>query len=115
MDSYESAFEDLKKYLGVPPLLSRRRTGELLYMHLSISPDAISFVLVREDVGIQKPIYYTNKLLRDVGTKYTKAEKMMYALLTTSKQLWPYFPSHTIVVLIDQSLKYILQRPNMQG
>lgn len=59
--------------------------GEELYMYLFVIPNTISFVLVGEDVGVQKPIYYTSKRLYDVEIRYTNVEKMIYVLVITTK------------------------------
>ncbi|KAK0581236.1 hypothetical protein LWI29_011631 [Acer saccharum] len=67
----EKAFQALKDYLGQAPLLSKPETGETLYMYLSLSVSeaATSSVLVRQEDGIQKPIYYTSKALLPVETR----------------------------------------------
>jgi hypothetical protein len=50
-DECQQAFEELKKYLMTPPLLSPSKQGEELYLYLAISPTAISSALVREEDG----------------------------------------------------------------
>jgi hypothetical protein len=42
----QQAFEELKKYLMTPPLLSPSKQGEELYLYLAVSPTAISSALV---------------------------------------------------------------------
>ncbi|GKV37551.1 hypothetical protein SLEP1_g45572 [Rubroshorea leprosula] len=41
----KSAFDELKFYLSSPPLLTKAVDGEILYLYLGISDEAISFVL----------------------------------------------------------------------
>ncbi|KAK0596320.1 hypothetical protein LWI29_014629 [Acer saccharum] len=65
----ERAFQALKDYLGQAPLLPKPETGETLYMYLSVSESATSSVLVRQEEGIQKPIYYTSKALLPTETR----------------------------------------------
>ncbi|KAK0581310.1 hypothetical protein LWI29_012365 [Acer saccharum] len=67
----ERAFQALKDYLGQAPLLSKPETGETLYMYLSVSEAATSSVLVRQEEGVQKPIYYTSKTLLPTETRTT--------------------------------------------
>nr|XP_010905349.1 uncharacterized protein LOC105032576 [Elaeis guineensis] len=62
----QSAFDDLKKYLSSVPLLSKPVEGKELYMCVSISPNAVSSVLIREDIDIQRSIYYISRLLRGI-------------------------------------------------
>jgi hypothetical protein len=59
----EETFRKLKQYLMNPPLLSHPAEGEILYLYLEVSPSTVSSALVREDVGIQKPVYFTTKAL----------------------------------------------------
>ncbi|GKV42157.1 hypothetical protein SLEP1_g49594 [Rubroshorea leprosula] len=54
----QTAFDELKSYLSSPPLLTKAIDGEILYLYLGISDEAISSVLVREETKQQKPIYY---------------------------------------------------------
>ena len=49
MDECQKAFEDLKKYLSSPPLLSLSKAGEELYLYIEVSQAAVSAVLVREE------------------------------------------------------------------
>jgi hypothetical protein len=60
----EEVFGKLKEYLVNPPLLSRSVEGEVLYMYLAVSSLAVSSALIREDKGIQKPVYFTSRALR---------------------------------------------------
>ena len=49
MEEYERAFQDLKKFLAEPPVLSKPRDREPLYIYLSVTEKVISSVLVREE------------------------------------------------------------------
>ena len=46
-------------------------------------------------------------------TRYLKIEKLAYALLIAAKNFCHYFQAHPIVVLTNQPLKQILQRPDI--
>ena len=61
-DKCQKAFEDLKKYLSSPPLLSPSKPGEELYLYLAILQAAVSVALVREEDGCQKPVYFISRL-----------------------------------------------------
>ncbi|KAK0599830.1 hypothetical protein LWI29_009014 [Acer saccharum] len=111
----EKAFQALKDYLGQVPLLSKPETGETLYIYLSVSEAATSSVLVRQEDGIQKPIYYTSKALLPAETRYSPAEKMALALITVARKLRPYFQAHKIGVYTNCPLKLILQKPEISG
>ncbi|KAK3017191.1 hypothetical protein RJ639_007842 [Escallonia herrerae] len=76
---------------------------------------AVSTVLIREEDGVQKPIYYVSKVLQDVETRYPKIDKITLALIISARRLRPYFQSHTIVVLIDQPFRKVLMSPEASG
>ena len=47
-----AAFQQLKKYLSQPPIMSKPEVDEVLFAYLAIASYAISFVLIRVDSGI---------------------------------------------------------------
>ena len=57
----QMAFEDLKKYLSSPPLLSPSMPGEELYLYITVSQVAVSATLVRDEGGSQRPIYFISR------------------------------------------------------
>ena len=59
----EKAFNQLMSYLGSPLLLSRPITGERLFVYLAVSESAISAAIIREEDGIQRPVYFNSKAL----------------------------------------------------
>ena len=48
-DECEAAFQDLKRYLSNPPLLSPSKEGENLYLYLAVSNTAVSAALICEE------------------------------------------------------------------
>ena len=84
-------FEDLKKYLSSPPLLSLSMPREELYLYIAISQAAISAALVREEGGSQRPIYFISRAFQGVKERYPKMEKLAFALVTVARKLKPYF------------------------
>ena len=54
----QQAFEELKNYLGSLPLLAKPKRGEELFLYLAVSPVALATVLIKEEVKIQRSIYY---------------------------------------------------------
>ncbi|KAK3012318.1 hypothetical protein RJ639_012618 [Escallonia herrerae] len=92
----QKSFEELKRYLSSPPLLTKSITGEDLFIYLSMASKDI-------------------KVLQDVETRYPRIDKVALALVTSARKLRPYFQSHTIVVLTDQPLGKVLQNPDASG
>ena len=66
----QQAFEDLKAYLSSPPLLSPSKLREELFLYLVIFLAAVSAALVREEEGVQKPVYFTSRVLREAKERY---------------------------------------------
>jgi hypothetical protein len=100
----EVAFGHLKEYLTNPPLLSSPEEGEILYLYLAVSPSAVSSVLVREESGLQKPVYFTSRALHGAEERYPRIEKLAFALITSARRLRPYFQTHAIRVLTEYPL-----------
>ena len=70
---YELAFEEIKRYLTQPPILSSPQFGEQLYMYLAIYDCVVSVVLFRcVKENEQKPVYYISKAMVDAKTWYSK-------------------------------------------
>ncbi|GKV28094.1 hypothetical protein SLEP1_g37185 [Rubroshorea leprosula] len=74
------------KIMSSPPLLTKAVDGELLY-----------FVLYGAEL------------------RYPITEKAALAIVTSARKLRPYFQSHPIIVLTDQPLRQILQKPECSG
>lgn len=87
----------------------------MLFVYLSISGITVSSVLIREENGMQTPVYYINRAFRGAEERYTRAEKMAFTLVVTARQLRPYFQVHTIRVLTDRLLKIILHKLKTSG
>ena len=68
------AFQQLKEYLSRPPIMSSPEVDEVLFAYLAVAPHAVSFVLIRLDSGIQRPVYYVNKSLHEVEVHYLPLE-----------------------------------------
>ncbi|XP_024035603.1 uncharacterized protein LOC112096410 [Citrus clementina] len=111
----EEAFRNLKQYLQQAPLLSTPRVGDKLYLYLAISDRAVSSVLVREEEGVQYPIYYTSKALLDAETRYPPLEKWALALVVAGRKLRPYFQAFPVSVITNQPLRQTLHKPDASG
>ena len=111
----QQAFEELKAYLSVPPLLSPSQPGEELFLYLVVSPTAISATLIREEENVQKLVYYASRALRRAKERYPPMEKLAFALVMAAHKLKPYFQAYTVVVLIDRPLRRAMNNPDAVG
>ncbi|XP_058202925.1 uncharacterized protein LOC131317386 [Rhododendron vialii] len=94
----EQAFQDLKKYLAVAPLLSTPEPGESLILYLAVSEHAVSAVLLRNKGPKQIQVYCVSKTLVDVEMRYLPLKKLILALRMAMWKLPHYFQSHKIVL-----------------
>ncbi|GAA0178130.1 hypothetical protein LIER_29796 [Lithospermum erythrorhizon] len=114
-DERNKAFEDLKRYLGSPQLLSRPEEGEELQLYLAVAEGTISSVLVQETEGVQKLIYYVSHVLHGSEENYPTIDKFAFVLVIYAHRLKSYFESHPITIVTDQPLKRILTIPALSG
>ena len=80
-DKCQKAFEDLKKYLSSPPLISPSRPGEELYLYIAVLQAAVSAALVREEGGSQRLVYFISRAFRGAEERYPRMEKLAFALV----------------------------------
>ena len=103
------AFQQFKEYLSRPPIMSSPEVDEVLFAYLAITFYAISFVLIRVDSGIQRPVYYMSKSLHEAEMCYLPLEKAILVVMHAIRKLPHYFQAHTVVVLTQLPLKSILR------
>ena len=70
IDECEEAFQDLKRYLSNPPLLSPSKEGENLYLYLAVSTTVVSAALIREEAKKQLPVYYVSQAFQGAESNY---------------------------------------------
>ena len=109
------AFRQLKEYLSRPPIMSSPEVDEVLFAYLAVAPHAVSFVLIREDNGVQRPVYYVSKSLHEAEVRYLSLEKAILAVVHATRKLPHYFQAHTVVVLTQLPLKSILRSADYTG
>ena len=109
-----AAFEDLKRYLSSPLLLSNPEPDEPLFLYLAVSEWAISAVLIRIKDTVQCPVYYTSKTMMDAKTRYLPLEKVSLALVTAAKKLPQYFQAHTIYMVTQYLIQAMFQKSDFQ-
>ena len=88
---------------------------EVLFAYLAVALHAISFVLIRVDNGIQRPVYYVSKSLNEAEVRYLPLEKATLAVVYATRKLPHYFQAHTVVVLTQLPLKSVLRSVDYTG
>lgn len=97
------------------PLLAKPTPGEELRVYLSVTNHVVSGVLVKENGGVQSPIYYVSKSLVNAESRYSSLKNLVLELTMTSTKLRHYFESHKIRVLSNFPLRMVLSKPELTG
>ena len=95
--------------------MSNPIVDEVLFAYIVIAFYAISFVLIRVDSGIQRPVYYVTKSLNEAEVRYLPLEKAILAVVHATRKLPHYFQAHIVVVLTQLPLKSILRSTDNTG
>nr|KYP56513.1 Retrovirus-related Pol polyprotein from transposon 17.6 [Cajanus cajan] len=112
-DQCEQVFTNFKQFLSAPPILSKPTYQADLLLYLAVADNAISSALVQENDKKQTPIYFISRVLQDTERRYQTIEKLVLALVVSSRRLRPYFQSHQIIVKSDYPIKQILRKPDL--
>jgi len=109
------AFQQLKEYLSRPPIMSRPEVDEILFAYIAVASHAVSLVMIRVDNGVQRPVYYVSKSLREAEVCYLPLEKVILAIVHATCKFPHYFQSHTIVVLTQLPLRSLFWSADYTG
>ncbi|XP_021999239.1 uncharacterized protein LOC110896105 [Helianthus annuus] len=110
-----SAFQELKVWLGSLPTLTAPVTGETITVYLSASHFAISAELVVHRNQAQIPVYYVSRVLKDYETRYPMIEKLALVLVHASRRLRRYFQAFNIEVQTNLQIQQILRKLEVSG
>ena len=109
------AFQQLKEYISRPPIMSSPEVDEVLYAYIAVAHHAVSLVLIRDENGLQKPVYYVSKSLHEAEVRYLPLEKAILVVVHATRKLPHYFQAYTVVVLTQLPLKSVLQTADYIG
>jgi hypothetical protein len=96
----DQALAHLKDFLSKPPVLTAPCKGEQLLLYLVATTHVVSTVIVveRQEDGhaypVQRPVYFVSEVLSESKAPYQPVQKLLYAVLITSRKLRHYFQEY---------------------
>jgi dsDNA-binding SOS-regulon protein len=117
----DQALAQLKDFLSKPPVLTAPRKKEQLLLYLAATTHVVSTAIViewQEDdhaYPVQRPVYFVSEVLSESKARYQPVQKLLYAVLITSRKLRHYFQEYSISVVTDYPLGDILRNQDAIG
>ena len=71
--------------------MSKPEEDEILFAYIAVASHAVSLVLVRDDNGVQRPVYYVSKSLQEAKVRYLPLKRAILAIVHATWKLSHYF------------------------
>uniref|UniRef100_A0A2N9G031 Integrase catalytic domain-containing protein n=1 Tax=Fagus sylvatica TaxID=28930 RepID=A0A2N9G031_FAGSY len=93
----QEAFEKVQNIMTKLPTVCAPISGKSLRLYLASNSQAIGALIAQEnDNGVEQPIYYVSRTLKDAESRYSGAERSCLALIYASQRLRHYFLAHKL-------------------
>jgi hypothetical protein len=119
--------EAIKKFLTTPPVLKpphRATSGHPvkdLLLYISCTTHVVSTALVVERAEelhvyiVQHPVYFISEVLGPSKIRYPQVQKLLYAVLLTTRKLRHYFDDQKVIVVTRFPIGDILHNKEAIG
>uniref|UniRef100_A0A2N9ID84 Integrase catalytic domain-containing protein n=1 Tax=Fagus sylvatica TaxID=28930 RepID=A0A2N9ID84_FAGSY len=101
----QEAFEKVQNIMTKLPTVCAPISGKPLRLYLASNSQAIGALIAQEnDNGVEQPIYYVSRTLKDAESRYSGAERSCLALIYASQRLRHYFLAHKISTMASAAV-----------
>ena len=113
----QQAFKKVQDIMNKLPTVCAPIFGKPLRLYLTSNSQAIGALIAQEvGSGVEQPVYYVSRALKDVESRYSGAERSCLALIYTSQRFRHYFLTHKVQLMIrSHPIRSLLQRPVLFG
>jgi hypothetical protein len=96
----QEAFEKVQDIMTKLPTVCASILGKPLRLYLALNSQAIGALIAQEDDnGVEQPVYYVSRTLKDAESRYSGAERSCLALIYSSQRLRHYFLAHKVQLM----------------
>ena len=88
-----------------------------LLLYLAANSYAIGALIAQENGGgVEQPVYYINRALKDIETHYPRVERACLAIVYASQRLRHYFLAYEVWLMTkSHAIKALLQQPMLSS
>ncbi|XP_075670330.1 uncharacterized protein LOC142640120 [Castanea sativa] len=113
----QAAFNRLQQIMINLPTVQAPVRKKPLLLYLATNQCAMGALITQEDGnGVEQPVYYISRALKDTETCYLRAERACLAIVYASQRLRHYFLAYEVWLMTkSHAIKALLRQPILSG